>query len=184
MKSTNNKILVRCDIEQKSQIKVGNILLSTANKFETNYREKSPVIAVVISGNDILKDGDIIVTHHNHFYLPSPYHLTYDLFSIPFNHTIFGKFDSEYNLIPVCGNIFGSEINMPSLFELPPEQIKKYKDRILVSSSSLPQYSSGDIIFTKPSAPYIIVYNIDGIEHRIAKVNGEMVIGVEKIIEK
>jgi len=180
MKSANNRILVRVDLNQKSTIKIGGTIVSTAMLYEKNYREKSPVIAVVISGNDIVKDGDIIVCHHNHYHLPSPYHLEYDLFSIPFNHTIFGKFDSEGNLIPICGNIFGEEVNIPTLLEMPPELIKKYKDRIIVSSSSLPQYSKGDIVFTKPSAPYIIVYNFNGIEHRIVKVNSEMVVGVEK----
>nr|MBP7835122.1 hypothetical protein [Candidatus Saccharibacteria bacterium] len=69
---TNNRIIVRVNLLQKSEMVIGGVLLKTASSFDTNYREKSPVIAEVVDGNGILKRGDIIVCHHNHFYSPSP----------------------------------------------------------------------------------------------------------------
>ena len=61
MNPTNNRIIVRVNISQKSEMLVGGVLLKTATSFDTNYREKSPVIAEVVDGNAILKKGDIIV---------------------------------------------------------------------------------------------------------------------------
>lgn len=180
MKSVNGKIVVKVNLDQKNTMRIGDMTVSTALKFEKNYREKSPVIAVVVSGNKWLKDGSIICCHHNHFYPPSPYWLQDDLYSIPFNKTIFGYFDSEGNLIPLCYNLFGTQIEIPSLIPLPPERIEKYKDRVTVLKSSTNEYIEGDTVFTRPSAPYEIVYNWNGIEKRITKVDCTQICGVIK----
>ncbi len=178
MKAVNDRIVVRVNMQQKDSMLVGGILLSTATKFEANYRERSPVIAEVVNGNKFLVPGDIIITHHNHFYSPSPYFMYDDLFSIPFNKTIFAKVSNKGNLIPVCGNILGERIPIKTQLELPPEMQKKYVDRVLVTHKGWTPYKPGQIVFTRANAPYDIVWNWKGEERRVTKVNSEMITGI------
>lgn len=176
----NNKIIVRVNLAQKNELTIGNIVIKIALSFETNFREKSPVIAEVIEGNDYIRNGMILCTHHNHFYGESPYHLQDDLYSIPVNRTIFGYFDDNGFLTPLCGNILAEQIDIPSSLPLPPEMVKKYKDRALVLDGLGTPYKKDDIVFTKPSAPYIIVYNWCGLEKRVTKIDSQMIVGVLK----
>ena len=177
MKVVNNRIIVQVNMEQKNSMIVGGVLLHTALKFEVNYREKSPVIAKVVEGNKYLNKGDILICHHNHFYPPSPYFLEDDLYSIPFNKTIFAKINSEGKITPICGNILGERIPIKTEFEVPSESRKKYIDRILVTHKGWSKHKQGQIILCKPNAPYDIVYNFGGIEKRITKVSEDMVLG-------
>lgn len=171
-----DRIIVRVNMAQKNEFTIGGVIFKTAMRYEVNYREKSPVVASVVSGNNILQEGDIILCHHNHFYPPSPYYLYDDLYSIPFNKTIFCRlFDNRF--VPICGNIIGTRC----LLENQTSEEKKYhKDRIKVTDGGSTGYKERDLIFTRPSAPYDIVYIIDKIEHRITKVPADQVIGVEK----
>lgn len=166
------------NMEQKDTMIVGGIKLSTALKFDTNFREKSPVIAEVVNGNQHLKKRDIIICHHNHFYEPSPYYLQDDLYSIPFNHTILAKVNKNGTLSAVCGNVLGERIPIKTDLDLPPEFQKKYIDRILLKDNGGTNYRNGRIILTRSSAPYDIVYNWGGVEKRVTKVNSDMIIGV------
>ena len=84
---------------QKTLMKIGSVEVSMAMNYEANYIVKSPVLAVVVEGNQYLKKDDIIICHHNHFYGDSPYFLQDDLYSIPFNHTIFGVLDDNDDII-------------------------------------------------------------------------------------
>ncbi len=177
MQAVNKRIIVKVNMEQKESMLVGGILLSTATKFEVNYREKSPTIAEVIEGNKFLKSGDIIICHHNHFYSPSPYQLEDNLFSIPFNKTIFAKISKKGNLTAICGNVLGERIPIKSDLELPPEYQKKYIDRLLIKDKGWTSYKAGDIVICRPNAPYDIVYNWAGIEKRITKLDSEMICG-------
>lgn len=174
----NNKIIVRVNISQKDTMTVGGIVLSTATKFETNYREKSPVIAEVIHGNEHIKDGDIIVCHHNHFYHPSPYHLTDDLYSIPFNHTILATINRHGVLSAVCRNVLGERVSIKTEFELPPEYRKNYVDRMIIKDKGWTNYENDTLVFCRPNAPYDIVYNFNGVEKRITKLDSEQICGV------
>lgn len=178
MKSTNNKIIVSVNMKQKDTMKIGDIEVSCAQKYEVNYRHKSPVIAKIESGNKHLRDGSIIVCHHNHFYHPSPYYLYDNLFSIPFNKTIFAIIDNEGFLKPVCGNIIGNRVDIKTIIPLPPEQRKKHTDRIIITDAGWTNYKEGDLIFTRPSAPYDIIYHWNGEQRVIIKVSDDMVCGV------
>lgn len=180
MKPVNNKIIVRVNINQKDEMLVGGILLKTALSFDSNYREKSPVIAEVVEGNRFLKKGDIIVCHHNHFYAPSPYLLEGDLYSIPFNKTIFAKINKDGKLSALCGNILGDRVVIKNDLLVPPEFQKKYIDRILVTDRGWTTYKNGSTIFCRPNAPYDIVYNFGGVEMRKTKVDSDMVCGFLK----
>lgn len=181
MQSVNNRIIVRVDMAQKDRMKIGDVWVQSALLYNTNYREKSPVIAEVISGNDKLKAGMFIICHHNHFYHPSPYYLQDDLYSIPFNKTIFGYFNSDGSLVPVCGNVFGERIAIPSNIPLPPELIKTYKNKMRVTNGNDTNYKKGETVFTRPSAPYDIVYNWGGKEITVTKVSEDMIVGFKTV---
>jgi len=181
MKSVNNRIIVRVDMAQKNRMKIGDIWVQCALLFNTNYREKSPVIAEVISGNDKVKEGMFICCHHNHFYHPSPYFLQDDLYSIPFNKTIFGYFKEDGELIPLCSNVLGSRIEIPSTIPLPPELVKKYTNKMLVTNGRNTKYKKGETLFTRPNAPYDIVYNWGGKEIVVTKVSEDMIVGYKTI---
>lgn len=181
MLPVNNKIVVSVDKDQKKIIKVdGDISLFTANSYEPNYRYKSPSIATVVEGNKFVKSGDVLLCHHNLFYLPSPYHLTADLFSIPFSSVLFAKIDIDGNLDPICGNMIVEEIEVESEIELPPELKTNYKNRYKVLLPGWTEYKPGQIIFTRPSSGYQIVYHFNDIQKIATKVFSEMICGVLK----
>ncbi len=181
MQSVNNRIIVRVDMAQKNRMKIGGIWVQSALLFNTNYREKSPVIAEVVSGNDKVNSGMFICCHHNHFYHPSPYFLQDDLYSIPFNKTIFGYFTEDGRLIPVCGNVFGNRIEIPSSIPLPPEMVQKYHNKMVCTNGNDTKYKKGEIIFTRPNALYDIVYNWGGEEKVVTKVSEDMIVGYKPI---
>lgn len=180
MKPTNNKILVTVNPDQKTAFEVNGRLFSMATKWETNYREKSPVIAKVVEGNDVLDTDDVLLCHHNLFYLPSPYHVYGDLFSIPFSKILFAKIDKNGELDPICGNIICNRIPEKSFLPLPPTQQKFYINQYEVVNEGWTNYKIGDIVFTRPHSGYEIVYVFDGIENRVIKVSDDMVCGVAK----
>jgi hypothetical protein len=180
MKPANNKIIVRVDLEQKGAMKIGDTVFATAMAYEVNYREKSPVVAQVVEGNDVVKEGQYLLCHHNSFYLPSPYHLYDDLFSIPFGKTIFAIIQHDGELQPVCENILCDRVDKEYILEMPVEQREKYLDRVTVRDGGWSPYKIGDLLFTRPYSFYEIVYMFDGHERRIHKVHAEMVVGVVK----
>lgn len=180
MKPCNDKITVSVNPEQKSKVKINGIPFSTALLFEKNYREKSPVLAVVVDGNNHVKRGEILLCHHNLFYLPSPYHLYGDSFSIPFSKNIFAKILSDGSLLPICGNMLCDRVDKVTNIPLPPEQREKYIDRVKVVDSGWSVYKEGQLLFTRPYSFYEIVYNFGGEEKRVHKCHSEMVIGFAK----
>jgi hypothetical protein len=184
MRPTNNRVLVRVNLEQKSVMKIGETTFSMALKYETNYREKSPVIAQIVQPNDLLSEGDLLLCHHNHFYLPSPYHLQDDLFSIPANHTILAVLRPSGELTAVYGNVLAAKVEIPSLLPLPPEKREHFKDRGLVVHGGGTEFQPGDLVFTRPSAIYEIVYIFGEVEHRVCKINSEMICAVVPAEEK
>lgn len=179
MKNTNNRVIVRVNMAQKDEMVVGGIKVKTALKYETNYREKSPVIAEVVEGNRWLIPGNIILCHHNHFYHPSPYYLQDDLYSIPANQTIFAILKETGELEPVYGNVIANKIEIESLLPLPPEQRTYHKNRGRVIHGGWTVFKPGQIVFTRPSAPYDIVYIFGEEEKRATKIDGSMICAVD-----
>lgn len=174
---TNGKIIVSCDLKQKHKILMGGILMQTATLFETNYREKSPTIATVVDGNQFVKEGDVLLCHHNLFYTPSPYHLHDDLFSIPFSKVLFAKIKEDGGIEPICGNVIVERIPQKGVFHVKQDT----EDRIYkLVDKGWTTYKNGYIIFTRPSAGYDIVYNINGVEKRVTKVDSEQICGIVK----
>lgn len=178
MIGANGKILVKVDLEQKGTIIINGAEIIMASKYDNNYREKSPVLAKVIIGNDIVFEGDILLCHHNLFYLPSPHHLYDNLFSIKSGSTIFAKINKEGNLTPLYGNVLCDRIEKKTEIPLPPEQIEKHIDKVIVTNGEGTLFKAGDILLTRPHSYYEIVYMYNGIENRVHKCNTEMVCGV------
>lgn len=179
IKAANNKLVVRVDPTQKNEIKIGGVVMTAALLFENNYREKSPTIGVIVHGNEYLKEGDAALFHHNHFYQPSPYWIGDDLFSVPFNKTVFGVLDESGSITPMCGNIICERVPVEYAMPVPVEQKKTYIDRArVINPGQVNPYKPGELIFHRPHAGYDIVYNWFGEERRVTKVHEEMVIGV------
>lgn len=176
----NQKILVRVNMRQKDTFTLGDVTVSTALKFETNYRERSPVVGLIVEGNKQIKAGQIAIFHHNHFYPPSPYFVQDDLFSVPFNQTVFGVLTDEGGISPMCGNIICERVKIPTPLPVSPEHEKTYIDRAIVLNAGPQPYQKGQLIFHKPHAGYDIVYNYQGVEKRVTKVHADFVVGYIK----
>lgn len=180
MKSVNNKVLVRVNMEQKNYMKIGSIVLQTANKYATNYREKSPVVGQFVETNQFFREGDIALFHHNHFYHPSPYFLQDDLYSVPMNKTIFGTVDSHGEMTPVMGNMICKRIPVETYLPLPSDQQKTHINRYEIVNPGWTKYKAGDIIFTRPHSGYDIIYMWDTEKRVVTKVSEDMVCGIVK----
>lgn len=180
MQPVNNKILVYCDVAQKDTVSIGGNVFKMANIYEQNYRIKSPTICKVEEGNELVRSGDTLICHHNLFYQPSPYYLFNNLFSIPFSNVLFAKILAGGELLPICGNILGDRINIKTTIPLPPDQQKKYTDRIIVTNPGYTKYKEGQVLYTRPSAPYDIIYHINGEQKTATKISEDMVTGIMK----
>lgn len=180
MKVPQNRVLVRVDLDQKNTMLIGDVKFTMATRYETNYREKSPIIAQVVDANDRLNNGEFLLCHHNHFHLPSPYHLYGDLYSIPANHTIFAILHPSGELTPVYGNVLASKVQVEIYLPLTAEYQTYHKDRGLIIDGGGTDFQTGDLVFTRPYAIYEIVYNMGGIEKRVCKINSEMICAVVK----
>lgn len=181
MQAANDKIIVRVNLEQKDSIEINGIKLQSATKYESNYREKSPVIAEVVSGNGSnIFDGDALLCHHNLFYLPSPHYLYDKLYSIKVGSTIFAKILNDGSLLPICGNMLCDRVEKQYQFEVPVENKEKYIDRVMVKNPGYTPYKQGQLLFTRPYSYYEIVYVHNGVEKRIHKCHESMIVGYLK----
>jgi hypothetical protein len=177
IKAANDKIIVRVNLDQKNFFSIDGNIVSTATQFDPNYRERSPVVACVVSGTPYVKEGEIVLCHHNTFYEPSPYFLKDDLFSIPAKGTILFAVVSPEGITPVYGNLICERVEKPSSIPLPLEQKEYYIDRSVVKDGGLTRYKSGHLLFHKPHAAYEIVYILNGVESRVWKLPEEQVVG-------
>jgi len=179
MTPANGKILVKCNVDQKNTALIGGVTFSTALLWETNYRYRGPTVCEVVHGNNVVKAGDILVCHHNLFYLPSPFHVEHDLFSIPFSKVLFAKIDSKGNLEPICGNILAEEIEVETYLPLPADERTLHKNRYKITNAGfISEYKAGDIVFTRPSTGYNIIYNWDGVQKSVTKLDSSMICGI------
>lgn len=178
MRVVQGRILVQVNMKQKDEFTVGGITVKAALPFETNFREKSPVVGLILQGNAYVKEGDLGIFHHNHYYPPSPYYLQDDLFSVPFNKTLFGIIDKDGEIQPMCGNIICERVPVEYSMPVPVEHRKTHIDRVRVTRPGLEPYKPGQLIFHRKNAGYDIVYNWNGIEKRVTKIHTEMVVGV------
>jgi hypothetical protein len=178
MRAANGRLLVSVNMEQKDTILFNGIELKMANLFEANYREKSPVLCLAEASNEVVQKGEILICHHNHFYQPSPYFVSDDLFSIPVGSTIFASVKPDGSLQPLYGNLLCNRVEKATLLPMPPELVEKYTNRLIVTDEGNTPYSKGETIFTRPHSYYEIVYTLNGTQHRIHKCHESMIMGV------
>ncbi len=178
MKSVNGKILVSVNLAQKDYMEVGGVELKTAMPFASNFREKTPVIAKVIEGNEFVMEGNLLLTHHNLFQMPSPYHLYDELFSIPFSKVLFAKIDTSGDIQPICGNLICEKIEVETLLPVPENERKYHINKYKVLMSGWTNYKEGSIIYTRPNSGYEIIYILNGKKNIIVKVDSDMICGV------
>lgn len=179
MKTVNNKILVSSNVNQKDYFVLGGITMKNPVSFDSNYRQRSPVMCQVEEDCGELKKGAILLCHHNTFYLPSPYHVGGSLFSIPCNgNIIFAKMGVTGDLWPLFGNMFCTHSEIKNVFAVSEKEKKHYTDRAVVSEPGFCNYKKGQLVFTRPSAPYEIVYMFDGVQKSQVKVHESMIAGV------
>lgn len=178
MISVNGKILVRSDLSQKDKMIINGVVFKLAHKFDSNFRETSPTIATVVTGNRFLKKGDVILCHHNTFYEPSPYHVENDLFSIPYDKIVFGTLDEDGNISPLNGNTICQRIPIDNRPEIPIQYRKTFIDRATVLDARWTPYKKGQTILHRLNAGYDIVYNLGGVEHRVTKVHESQIVGI------
>lgn len=176
----NNKILVFSDLNQKDTVSIGGNIFKMANLYETNYRLKSPVICIVEEGNELVHKGDILLCHHNLFYMPSPYHLYSNYFSIPFSQVLFAKILQNGDLLPICGNILGERIPKKYVLPVTPDAQEMYNDRMVISNAGYTKYKKGQIIFARPSSCYDIVYHWNNVQKTVTKIDETMICGIMK----
>ncbi len=178
MISVNNKILVKVDSNQKNEAIIGGNKLMMGKLYTTNNREKNPVIAKVISGNEEV-NGEHILVHHNIISGEHcPYHLQDGFYSIPYKETtVFAKIDDEGNAQPICGNIISERIKIPTEIPVPPEYEKVYLDRCKVITDGY-GYKKGQIVFVIPYSCYEICFTWNSIERRIIKIYRDDILAV------
>lgn len=176
MRVIENKIMVRVDQSQKDYTLLGGKRFQMAKRYEHNNRIKQPVIAFVVSGNDKLKCGDVILCHHNLFTEDSPHFIKDNYYGIKATHeTIFLKLDTDGNPHQIYNNVIAGWVDKQAIVELPSESTKPKVDRYtcLVDGCG---YRKGQLLFTIPYSGYEIVYIFDGEERRVIKIHKDDII--------
>src|ERR1700760_119999 len=115
MKAIQNRILVKVQLDQREEMKLGESWIKTGSRYSENFRLKSPAVAEVIEGCGEIETGIIIICNYNHFTEDSPYKLYDNLFSIPVNELILGRLDEKGNFIAMNGNIVVEELEKSSI---------------------------------------------------------------------
>jgi hypothetical protein len=179
MIAVNDKIVVRVDMKQKNCVKVGDTVLKTVHDFGTNYRERSPVVGEIVQGNDYVHPGQLAIFHHNHFYPPSPYYLYDDLYSVPFNKTVFGVLDGT-DIRPMCGNIIGKRVQKSYDLEMPTDLKELYIDRLVVDHPGWTSYKKGQTLIIRPNSYYEIVYSVNNVVYKVHKTHEDWVVAYIK----
>ena len=173
MNSANKKILVEVNHDQKITDTIGGTEFTTAKQYDTNHRNKNSVLAKVINGMGVIKDGVLILCHHNLFTGELlPYSVTETIFSIPFKaNTVFFQVENNGTILPLFGNLTCSFVYPKYAFELPTDSQKPYIDRVDID---------GKLVFIKPYNLYEICYNFNNEEKSVLKINKDGIVGFQK----
>lgn len=176
MQAANDKIIVEVDFSQKKSAEIGGTKMYLGKEFSSNRRESMPVVCMVVSGNQYLKEGDYILVHHNRFAENSPHHIGGNYYSLACNQSIFGRINSDGTASQLYGNIFVERIveNKSPLIPEHLRKVNKHKFKVLQSGYG---YKEGRFIFCYEHSDYEIVYVFEGKEHRIVKVYKDDIVG-------
>lgn len=172
-------IIVSCNINQKDEVSISGNLFMTGKKYNENFRERNPVVAYVIGGNETIPSGKFIVCNYSFFDLESPYKVEENIYSIPISEEIYAFVDDNGDLIPVCGNVLIERIMKENLIEIP-EELKKEQVNKGIVSRETKMFHKGQTIFFLPYSNYEIVYQWNGEERRAIKIHENEITGYLK----
>ena len=179
MKPIIGSILVRVDLAQKQQAKMGDSFLKTGKNYNDNFRERNPVVAYVEQGCKEIPTGCHIVCNYSHFDLESPLQLSDELYAIPIDSEIYAIVNFDGSLTPIMGNALVKRITIETAIELPEELKKPYLNRgILLTDTE--QVPKGKFIYWLPMSDYEICYTWEGVEKRALKIHQSEITGYLK----
>ena len=176
MNPSSDKLIVKVNAAQKSNITLGGIDFLLAKQYNNNRREQNPVMCEVVTGNKRIKKGAFLLVHHNRFAEHSAYELGDDLYAIPYDRQIFARLDEDGNAHSLNGNIIAKRVERTAAIELSPSYRKNYFDRVIVLNNGY-GYKKGDEVFTYQYSDYEIIYVWEGQEKRVVKVFVEDICG-------
>jgi hypothetical protein len=171
-----NNIVVSVDVSQKEQSMIGGSMVMTGKNYNENFRERNPVIALVVHGTEEIKTGSWIVCNYNYFEWGSPLAVTDDVFSIPVNEEIFALVNEDGTLTPIRGNIIVERVTKESKIDIPEDLKKPHINRGIVSTRTS-EWEAGKFIFWLKYSDYEIVYTWKGEERRAIKIHESEIVG-------
>ena len=140
-----------------------------AKEFSHNRRESNPVVCKVVEGNNLIKDGTILIVHHNRFVEHSPHYIGDNLYSLAYNDEIFAKVGKDGSAKPICNNILVEYVFEDKDKFLPAHLRKPNKHKYKVIHNGY-GFKKGQEVFAFPFSNYEIVYIYEGVEHRVIKL--------------
>jgi len=173
---TSNKLIVRVDAAQKSNIKLGGVNFLLAKQYNNNRREQNPVVCEAVTSNSRIKKGTFLLVHHNRFAEHSAFELEDGLYAIPYDRSIFARLDENGDAHSLNGNIIAQRVERKAAIELAPTYRKNYFDRVVILNNGY-GYKKGDEVFTWNYSDYEIIYVWKGEERRVVKVFVEDIVG-------
>lgn len=176
MKPIEGNIIVQVELSQNEERADG---FKTGRKYNENFRERNPAIALVLRGTKKIPTGSSIICNYNYFVNESPLLIAKDIFSIPVNEEIFAIVHHDGSLSPVCGNVFVERLTHETIIDLPEELKKPHTNQGIISMDA-EGYKKGQYIFWLKMADYEIVYNWKGMERRAIKVHKSEITGYLK----
>lgn len=179
MLAAKGSIIVRCDQNQKVEIKVNGESIYTGRRYSRNFREKNPVIAYVIDGLGDIKKDSWVLCNYTYMEDGSPYQISDDLFALPLDEEIYGTIDEWGNAHNVFGNIFVERVPIYSSIPVP-EDLQKYHYNQGIVAKGGYGFLKGDYLLWLPMSDLEMIYMWNGVERRVIKVYKDEVCGIIK----
>lgn len=173
LKHTYGRVIVRVNLESKNYhtFEGGGTIRRERNFNEFNRRITQPTNAIVISGNNIEKGSEILISHNavhdtNKIFSYQSRSRDVQYFSIP-EYDCFAWRDKDGQMRPMENFEFGLRVFKPyqgMILGQPPTQIK---DVLYITTGTL----KGNVVHTLKASDYQIIYqNTDGREANLIRV--------------
>lgn len=204
LKAIRNNIIIKTYLHQKEELAIKGkngetINLYIGSQYNTNYREKNPVMAEVLDNNSkyqYIKKGFMVIVHHNMVSNPetNPRCIEWDrqkgiaIFSIPCTYeTTFCVIDENGEALPVCENVIAKRIDqvIKTKFIIIPDSVKKKESKMVDILKVSPEAKDkgikvGSRILMYAYSDYEICYTFNKKEHSVIKIHMDEVLGEVK----
>lgn len=188
MKAIKGRIIVKFDLYQKERLIYGSLKLYIPNRVElnSNERETQPNIAEVIySEYEDIKKGDLLVFNHTvlnnrAFIIEKDNDIVISVIPPSEFDLIYGKLDSDGDIIPIFGNIVIERFYQKELSSIiiTPDAYKKHEKtfgKCLKSSNE--NIRPNSTVYYYVYSDYELVYNVNGREKRTIVVKKDDIVG-------